>query len=822
MSEHTRRRFRIALSFPGEHRLRVEAVATLLAQQFSRDEILYDQWHTAEFARPNLDVYLTKLFRDESDLIVIFLCAEYEKKEWCGIESRAWREIIERKQDARLMFLRLDDHQRHDIFSVHGYLSIRELSDTQVATEIISRAGLESEPVGLAAPSPASRRTSIQHLPAVAPAFFGRDAELTLLEIAWKTPWTNFIQVVGPGGIGKSALMTNWYRRHLFDASIFGWSFYSQGTREKSETSSEPFFNEFLRWLDITIEPSDSLFHKVDLIVDRLRRERILLILDGLEPLQQATGELRDLAIKSLLKELDARNKGLVLVTTRIQLTEIRDQSLIRLDNLSSNDGAEYLKHLGIEGTDEELRAASQAYENHALALTLFGTYLRTFCESDVHRSTDIKDLTTTLTRPGRHAQKVMASYTRMYEGRPELYILRALGYFDRPVEPEALKLVLPGMPPLSYRAALTALRDARLILTAKSKKPIDCHPLVREYFAAEATKNGHLRLYEYYKGRAPRYPDSLKEMEPLFHAVYHGCRSGRHGKCLQDVYRDRIVRNDEFYLVRVLGASATDLSLLANFFEACWNKPIATLSRRDQAWVFNRAGFALRAVGRLVDAVELLEASTEVFVELAQWKWAANTTSNLSQLHLTLGNIAEAVIVARRSAAYADRSKNAFERILSYTALADALHQSANRDESLELFRRAEFIQARREPNYPLLYSIQGYGYCKALLDQGDRAEVARRVSITLHWAEDRNWLLSIGHDHLTFGRAHLENSRESIDHLDKAVDYMRSSGFLEYLPRALLARGRAEDIEEAYRIASRCGMGLYLKDPRLANIRS
>ena len=52
------RRFRVALSFPGEHRPRVEAIANLLANQLTRDRVLYDSWHSAEFARPNLDVYL--------------------------------------------------------------------------------------------------------------------------------------------------------------------------------------------------------------------------------------------------------------------------------------------------------------------------------------------------------------------------------------------------------------------------------------------------------------------------------------------------------------------------------------------------------------------------------------------------------------------------------------------------------------------------------------------------------------------------------------------------------------------------------------------
>jgi hypothetical protein len=111
----------------------------------------------------------------------------------------------------------------------------------------------------------------------------------------------------------------------------------------------------------------------------------------------------------------------------------------------------------------------------------------------------------------GVHARHVMAAYARMFEGKPELEILRALAYFDRPAEPPALKLVLPAMPDLRYKAALKRLRAARLILTKDPSAPLDCHPLIREHFAAvmqetapDAFRGGHSRLYEYYCKQAP------------------------------------------------------------------------------------------------------------------------------------------------------------------------------------------------------------------------------------------------------------------------------------------------------------------------------
>jgi tetratricopeptide (TPR) repeat protein len=672
-----------------------------------------------------------------------------------------------------------------------------------------------------AAPPPAVR-TSIRKLPSADPTVFGRDPQLAWFEAAWQNPQTHFVQIVAPGGVGKTALMTRWYRQHLDRATIFGWSFYSQGTASDRQPSSDPFFAEALPWFGVALPANATLYTKVDLLVASLRSQRALLILDGIEPLQDPEGGLRDLALKALVQELAARNAGMVLVTTRVRLSDVPDEPpralSLDLENLDPADGARYLAHLGVRGEEDELRAASGDYGNHALALTLLGTYLVEFCGADIRRRADIRELAVDDTKPGRHARTVMASYARMYQGQPELDILRALGYFNRPAEPEALKLVLPEMADRKYRAALNRLHDARLILTTDPEKPLDCHPLVREHFAAEATAEGHARLYEHYQKQAPHRPETLEEMTPLLYAVYHGCRAGLHQAALDGVYRDRILRGNEFYLTKKLGAFGTDLSLLANFFETPWTHPIAALSPVDQSWVVSETGFALRAVGRLADAAEPMQASAEAAVESGVWKKAAVRCKNLSELRLTLGNVPEAIAVARQSVDFADRGGEWGQRMMGRTTLADALHQSGDAAEATRLFAEAERLQKESEPECPTLYSFQGYLYCDLLLGKGQTAEVLRRASQTLEFAERYIGPLDIGLNHLSLGRAHPAGSAEAAHHLDQAVDFLRRSGQLDDLPRALLARGTPDDLDEVFRIATRSGMRLFLADYHLA----
>jgi tetratricopeptide (TPR) repeat protein len=812
-SPQGKRRFRVALSFPGEHRSRVENIANILAARFDRDQILYDRWHAAEFNRPNLDVYLPTLYHDHSDLIAIFLCQAFNEKEWCGLEWRACRDLLKHKEDDRLMFFRLDDADIPGVYSIDGYQDMRHMTDAEIASAILQRLG---EPAAPAAPRAFTAKLPIAH-----PTLIGRENELAFLDRAWSDADTNFVQVIAAGGTGKTALVDKWFRRHLGEAPVFGWSFYSQGAAPGRQTSSDPFFAEILAWLGIEIAPTASIYAKADAVADRLRDERLLLILDGVEPLQDTSGALRDSALKALLQELDTANRGLVVCTTRLRMDIPDDPPRVLsldLDNLTPEQGAQYLRHLKVEGTDEELQQASHEYWNHALALTLLGTYLTDFCGADIRRRVEIPKLAVEEVREGAHASRVIAAYEGVFAGKPELDVLRALGHFDRPAEPEALKLVMPPMEDRKYRAALNRLHDARLILTTDPAQPLDCHPLVREHFAAQATREGHQRLYEHYKKVAPRRPDTLEEMTPLFYAVYHGCRAGQHAECRRDIYRDRILRGNEAYLNHVLGANATDLALLASFFETPWIEPVAALPPANQAWLLNCAGYALRAVGRLADAVEPMQAGAEAYAKLEDWKNAALNYNNLSELHLTLGNIQEAITAPRQSVDFADRSGEWTQRTDGRAALADALHQSGDFTEALRLFTEAERLQAERQPAYPILYSFRGYRYCDLLLGQGQTAEVLRRASQTLLIAERNRWLLDIGLSHLSLGRAHPTGSAEAIHHLDRAVDFLRRAGILYMLPLGLFARGTPHDLEEAFRIATRSGMRLHLADYHLA----
>ena len=252
----------------------------------------------------------------------------------------------------------------------------------------------------------------------------------------------------------------------------------------------------------------------------------------------------------------------------------------------------------------------------------------------------------------------------------------------------------------------------------------LDAHPLLREYFAKrlseqqpEAFRTAHQRLYQHLcettqEGEQP----TLAELQPLYQAVVHGCLAGMEQVACVKVYHDRISRGKEAYVVNKLGALGSDLGAVACFFAQPWSRVSPTLTPADQAWLLNEAAFRLRALGRLGEAVEPMRTGLEMRVKQEVWISAAIIASNLSELELTLGDVAGAVKTGAQSVSYADQSGDADMRMIMRTTHADALHLHGQRSEAEALFKQAEQMQTESQPDYPLLYSVQRFRYCELL----------------------------------------------------------------------------------------------------------
>jgi tetratricopeptide (TPR) repeat protein len=678
--------------------------------------------------------------------------------------------------------------------------------------------------------SPPGAESHVSRLPVTNSTLLGRESELARLEIAWERQ-ANHLQIIAPGGTGKTALITTWYKRHVGEVPIVGWSFYRQGATENSPVSSDEFLQAAVDRLEL--QPKTMTAEsKVAALVHHLRQHRSLLILDGLEPLQNhANGEFYDYPLKYLLRELAAQNAGLVLCTTRVRLSDIPDDERalsIDLDNLSAVDGSRYLREtFGVHGNDEDIATACKSYGYHALALTLLGTYLRRR-GGDISNRFEIDELPAPDTKSGHHARRLVQTYANLFAGTPEGATLRGLGFFDRPVARNALKLVLPDQ--RLDDDALATLAEARLILNTEHWEPIDCHPLVREHFGSLTKANepdgfrlGHSRLYDHYcGGPEDPLPQSLTEMAPLFRAVRHGCLAGRFDDALFGTYEARIQHGEgKYYLLKTLGAFGANQSLMTNFFKTRWSITADGLSREGRSQALGIVSFGLRALGQLRAALEPMALGAQSRVDQEHWKSAAVTHNNLVELRLSLGDVGEAIRAGVAAVDYARVFGDAFQWITNLSILAMSLFAAGEFKEASRRFQDAERLQVESNPSRPLLHGLPGYRYCDFLLSQGDIAAVRRRTAIALPWALEQGELLPIGLHYMLAGTVNDSDDIAANQALDSAVASLRKYADITYLPLALLARGTDADLTEVRDLAMRANMQLHLADYNLAAAR-
>lgn len=135
----TSHQFDVALSFAGETRPFVEAVARALEVELGPGRCFYDNDHKAQLARPAVDELLVDIYRNRSRLVVAFLGGDYERKNWCGLEFRVVREIIFRREHNRVMYVRIDDGAVEGVLATDGYVDARTHSADQIAEMIRQR-----------------------------------------------------------------------------------------------------------------------------------------------------------------------------------------------------------------------------------------------------------------------------------------------------------------------------------------------------------------------------------------------------------------------------------------------------------------------------------------------------------------------------------------------------------------------------------------------------------------------------------------------------------------------------------------------------------
>lgn len=409
-------------------------------------------------------------------------------------------------------------------------------------------------------------KVHLSSLPTTTAKLFGREIEMTRLLNAWETRKTNVFSIIGMGGSGKTALIRH-FLNHIQNADwvgatdVYAWSAYAQGTGENRNASAAEFIVRALSWFGYRGADIQNEFDRGTKLAEIIGSRRALLIVDGIESLQElpgqdtVSGRIRDKGLRALLSGLADQNQGLCIVASQQDIVELKDRSApaVRMTDLSHLDERSsvlLLESFGVRGDERVLAEATKAAGGHALTLNLLGSYI-----AGVHsgRISEAKAAIDDLVRHGGtsgddRAVQMMEHYVRKLEplsentnsanaANSELALLQLVGLFSRPADSHAIKAlcqagleaplaVISTMSPQRWALAVARLRGMRLLLPRDPANPdrIDAHPLVKAYFRKHLSeewpdvfRSANMALYEHYKYLGLPISLRTKEVYGLF-----------------------------------------------------------------------------------------------------------------------------------------------------------------------------------------------------------------------------------------------------------------------------------------------------------------
>lgn len=242
--------------------------------------------------------------------------------------------------------------------------------------------------------------------------FFGRQAQLAMLEQWVMQDCCRLIAIAGIGGIGKTMLVTQ-LAQQLADTEQF------EVVVWRSLRQAPPFV-DFLTELICAIDPDRTLPQSLDAIMRhlliQLRSRRCLLVLDNVETVfssKNLVGTYRSgyENYGLLFQQLgEGQHQSSILLTSREIPTEVAVSEsptasirLLRLEPVSSEEGETILaaKGLKIQAKQPQVRELIELYQGNPLALKmvaellkdLFDSNIATFLAQETLLFKDIRDL---------------------------------------------------------------------------------------------------------------------------------------------------------------------------------------------------------------------------------------------------------------------------------------------------------------------------------------------------------------------------------------------------------------------------------------------
>jgi hypothetical protein len=309
----------------------------------------------------------------------------------------------------------------------------------------------------------------VAHSLATAPRFVGRTEELRLLRQHLAVIRGGVLALIGLGGSGKTALAAAWLQELLAGPPRFQglvvWSFYQ-------EPDAGQFLQEAYHYFGGQTAPARGagLLHLLRQALDGAGPS--LLVLDGLERVQQAAGpartygQIEDPLLRGLLLRIgEGLGSTTALVTSRFPLTDLQGRENhgyfpFPVGALDQPAAIELLRGRGVAGPDDQLAKLVDCYGAHPLTLEHLGGLIGQFLGGDPGRAPEAPAYADPRTdRQALRLARLLLAYEQHLSAE-ELGLLTRLAMIRRNLDLEQLQGLFACSPAVSLRG-VRELTDA-------------------------------------------------------------------------------------------------------------------------------------------------------------------------------------------------------------------------------------------------------------------------------------------------------------------------------------------------------------------------
>ncbi|MFE9169011.1 tetratricopeptide repeat protein [Streptomyces kebangsaanensis] len=665
---------------------------------------------------------------------------------------------------------------------------------------------------------PASDR--LDAAPLALPEWVGRQRVLDALDRAASEGERLVAGLIGFGGEGKTSIARRWIDSRPTEAGQDGpWVFWWSFTERASANDFLEAALEFVSGGQIAADEFTDGRERAETVAALLGQRRFIFVLDGLESVQEQTGDQYGSIISSDLRDFltffaTPGHESFCLITSRAPLADLAayvTYEHIDVMALSVESGRHLLGRLGVRGSDSALDQVVRDWGGHALTLSLIAAYLVKRFGGDVRRVSSLPPPDPSLPRD-EMVRRMLREYDTCLSGTERALLIR-FSVFRTTVTDKALRTVLPEpseAPGLEVRdtenwetvreTALGHLVSARIIRRDTGGR-FGMHPLIRDFYQSQAPDDAarralHTAAKHYYLGIAAEDTSETETVEalvPVVEAIHHACRSGSYEEACSLIH-DRLYLGERGLMTRELNAYETVLSCFSDLFpRGEFRREPLVRGPESRAWVLHEVATCLQLLGRLWEAVAVMRRAARAFKAIGHWHEAGISCQNQAELHLSLGALPAAAEVIEECFTLAERADDREAELVAQTLRGSLAHYRGKSAEAAQAFAEALRLACEHTP-VPALYSSSGVRYAEHLRREG-APDAARRVLETnLSICRQAGWRADEAASLIGLGDLALDqgDARTARGHYDEAFDIARGITRRDVLISALLARCR------------------------------